>query len=111
MTINSKREAQEKLTILGMEDFDADTISYEDVKKAYKRESLCWHPDKYPAGSKDEAEEKFKEINNAHNDLEEFIRIRRDGYFCPYCHSLIIHHGPSKIKFCGHCIYVVIILE
>lgn len=43
--------------------------SEEEIKKAYRRLSLKWHPDKN-RGSK-EAEEKFKEINKAYQILSD----------------------------------------
>jgi len=44
-----------------------ETATQEQIKKAYKRLSLKWHPDKN-LGSK-EAEEKFKKINEAYGVL------------------------------------------
>lgn len=43
------------------------TASEEDIKKAYKKLALEWHPDRH-GGSK-EAEEKFKEINAAYQTI------------------------------------------
>lgn len=42
-----------------------------EIRKQYKKLSMKWHPDKNP-GNKD-AEEKFKEINNAYEDLMNII--------------------------------------
>lgn len=42
--------------------------SEEEIKKAYKRMAMKWHPDRNPGNSK-EAEEKFMEINNAYKIL------------------------------------------
>jgi DnaJ family protein B protein 4 len=44
--------------------------SEEDLKKAYKRLAMKWHPDKNPA-SKREAEAKFKQISEAYDVLSD----------------------------------------
>lgn len=44
--------------------------SQEDIKKAYRKLSLKYHPDKNP-DNKELAEEKFKEINEAHSVLSD----------------------------------------
>jgi DnaJ family protein B protein 4 len=41
-----------------------------DLKKAYKRQAMKWHPDKNPA-SKREAEAKFKQISEAYDMLSD----------------------------------------
>lgn len=41
-----------------------------DIKKAYRKEALKWHPDKNP-DNKEMAERKFKEITNAYKILSE----------------------------------------
>ena len=46
----------------------------EDIKKAFKKSSLKWHPDRWATGTDEEkkvAEEKFKEINEAHSILSD----------------------------------------
>src|SRR5258708_5331603 len=40
----------------------------EEIKKAYRKQALAWHPDKH-TGDKTEAERKFKEINEAYQVL------------------------------------------
>jgi DnaJ family protein B protein 4 len=44
--------------------------SEEDLKKAYKRLAMIWHPDKNPANKRD-AEAKFKQISEAYDVLSD----------------------------------------
>jgi len=52
----------------------------EEIKTAYKNLSKKWHPDKNP-GNKEEAEEKFKEINHAHQVLS---NLEKRGLYDSY---------------------------
>jgi DnaJ-class molecular chaperone len=50
----------------------------EEIKRAFRKLALQWHPDHNPQNMK-EAEEKFKEINEAYEVLsDEFKRLRYD---------------------------------
>lgn len=63
--------------ILGVEKGDGESI----VKKAYRKSSLKWHPDKHSNGSEEEqkeAEAKFKDINEAYGVL--FDQKKREMY-------------------------------
>lgn len=45
--------------------------SDDDLKKAYKRLAMIWHPDKNPSGKRPEAEAKFKQISEAYDVLSD----------------------------------------
>lgn len=60
----SKRDYYE---ILGVDK----NASPEDIKKAYRRAALKYHPDRVPPEEKKEAEEKFKEISEAYEVLSD----------------------------------------
>lgn len=53
------------------------TASQEDIKKAYRKLALKWHPDKNP-DNKEEAEQKFKELAEAYEVLSD--KTKRDSY-------------------------------
>ena len=48
-----------------------------DIKKAFKKAALKCHPDKVPAGEKEAAEKKFKEINEAYECLSDPQKRRK----------------------------------
>src|SRR5258708_205964 len=47
------------------------SASADEIKKAYRKEALKWHPDKH-ATDKETAEKKFKEINEAYQVLSDY---------------------------------------
>lgn len=52
------------------------TATVEDIKKAYRKQALRWHPDKNP-NNREEAERKFKEIARAYEVLSDPVKRRR----------------------------------
>lgn len=55
-------------SILGLK--SSDNPNQNDIKKAYRKEALKWHPDRN-SKNKDKAEEKFKDINQAYEVLSD----------------------------------------
>ena len=45
------------------------TANAQEIKTAYRKKALEWHPDRHQGGDKEEAEKKFKEINEAYQVL------------------------------------------
>ncbi|KAM4626641.1 dnaJ homolog subfamily B member 2 isoform 2-T2 [Discoglossus pictus] len=55
----------------------AKNASQEDIKRAYRKQALRWHPDKNP-DNKEHAEQKFKDIAEAYEVLSD--KKKRDAY-------------------------------
>ena len=81
-----------------------------DIKKAYRKLALKWHPDKNP-DQKEEAEKKFKEISEAYEVLsDEKKRKLYDQYGKEGLHSgkrviICVHYS-----FCSHLIFDSLLL-
>ncbi|XP_044074028.1 dnaJ homolog subfamily B member 2 [Siniperca chuatsi] len=71
------------------------TSSQDDIKKAYRKLALKWHPDKNP-DNKEEAERKFKELAEAYEVLSD--KSKRDAYD-RYGNDRVPHRGSSSSDF------------
>ncbi|XP_037542307.1 dnaJ homolog subfamily B member 2 isoform X2 [Nematolebias whitei] len=73
------------------------TATQDDIKKAYRKLALKWHPDKNP-DNKEEAERKFKEVAEAYEVLSD--KSRREAYD-RYGNDRMPHSGSSTSDFSG----------
>lgn len=47
------------------------TAGEDEIKKAYRKQAMEWHPDRHQGGDKEAAEKRFKEINEAYQILSD----------------------------------------
>ncbi|XP_006895240.1 PREDICTED: dnaJ homolog subfamily B member 8 [Elephantulus edwardii] len=68
----------------------------EDIKKAYHKLALRWHPDKNP-DNKEEAEKKFKQVSEAYEVLSD--SSKRSVYDCAGCDSWRAGGGGASTPY------------
>ena len=81
--------------VLGVES----NATSDEIKKAYRKLAIKYHPDKNPGDKK--AEEKFKEISNAFDVLKDEVRALQ--LELPSCSRLVFCHNDL---LCGNLIYM-----
>jgi curved DNA-binding protein CbpA len=74
----------------------------DDLRRAYRRLAMRWHPDKNPAGKSD-AEAKFKDITEAYNVrsciLNQSMRFAYLAEYARSCKCLIIFACVDRIGY------------
>lgn len=69
------------------------SASSEEMKKAYRKKALEWHPDRHKGGDKEEAEKRFKEINEAYQILSD---SQKKAAYDQYGHSAFSPGGAAS---------------
>lgn len=64
-SFSSSSRAEDPYKILGI----SRNATQEEIKKAYKKEAMKWHPDRQPPEKRDEAQKRFTEVANAYETL------------------------------------------
>ncbi|ORE10276.1 TPR-like protein [Rhizopus microsporus var. microsporus] len=76
------------------------TADAREIKKAYRKKALEWHPDKYTGDQKEEAQNKMAEINQAYEVLSnDDKRQQYDNGFDPFDPEQGQNGGPSHGGF------------
>lgn len=86
----AQQGAKDFYEILGVEK----TADERTIKKAYRKLALQWHPDRVPEDKKAEAEEKFKEINEAYSVLSDAEKRREYDNPQPSFSGFHSHRSP-----------------
>lgn len=74
------------------------SASGEEIKKAYRKKALEWHPDRHKGADKEEAEKKFKEINEAYQVLSD---PQKKSVYDQYGHTAFSPGGGAASGFGG----------
>ena len=88
-------EFQDYYEVLGV----SRDASADDVKKAYRRLALKWHPDRHEAGAREEAEGRFKRISEAYEVLSDpEKRSRYDRFGEHWRQGQEFQPGPDDVR-------------
>mmetsp|Transcript_58751 Transcript_58751/g.110047 ORF Transcript_58751/g.110047 Transcript_58751/m.110047 type:complete len:319 (+) Transcript_58751:54-1010(+) len=68
----SSSGGQDPYKILGVDR----NATQEEIKKAYKKEAMKWHPDKHPADKREEAQRRFTQLASAYETLSDVEKRR-----------------------------------
>jgi curved DNA-binding protein len=84
---------QDYYEVLGV----ARDASADEVKKAYRKQALKWHPDRHEEGKRDEAEAKFKQVSEAYEVLSDAEkRAKYDKFGENWEHGQDFEPGPGQ---------------
>jgi curved DNA-binding protein len=73
--------------------------SAEDIKKAYRKLALKWHPDRHKPDDREKAEEQFKRINEAYEVLSDpEKRTRYDQFGRNWQQGQEFNPGPENVR-------------
>lgn len=88
-------EFQDYYQVLGV----GRTASADEIKKAYRRLALQWHPDRHPAEKREAAETKFKRISEAYEVLSDPEKRKRyDELGADWQHGQEFRPPPSGAR-------------
>lgn len=69
------------------------SASAQEIKNAYRKKALEWHPDRHQGADKEEAEKKFKEINEAYQVLSD---ANKKAAYDNYGHDAFAPGGGAR---------------
>jgi DnaJ-class molecular chaperone len=74
------------------------SASFQEIKKAYKKQAMAWHPDRFPADDEkqqEKASQMFHQINEAYSRLEAWHSNRENGKYAENQPSASPFDGPQ----------------